>query len=59
MIESYNASAVKNYNVKSSLVPFWRAKLFYTTLKNALVYYNAGVAAEKSEDVGLSPELKH
>jgi hypothetical protein len=41
-IVSYNASAVKIYNAKSSLVRF-ETKIVSTSLKNALSYYNAGV----------------
>jgi hypothetical protein len=40
---SYNASVVKIYNAAGSLVRFENKKIFSSTLKNALAYYNAGV----------------
>jgi hypothetical protein len=56
-IASYNASAVKIYNAKSSLVRL--EKIFSSTVKNALVYYLGTMLAllpkNKIKIVGLAP----
>jgi hypothetical protein len=46
-IASYNASVVNFCNDTNSLVRF-ENKNIYTTFKNALAYYNAGI--QKSQD---------
>jgi hypothetical protein len=42
-IASYNASVVNFHNATGSLARF--ENIFYSTLKKALAYYNAGVVA--------------
>jgi hypothetical protein len=54
MIVSYNARAVRNYNVTSSLVHF-ETNTFSFPLKNALTYYNDGILVVNSEVFGLAP----
>jgi uncharacterized protein YbcV (DUF1398 family) len=52
----YNASVVNFYNATGSLARF-ESNFLNSTLKNALAYYNAGVATVNLKVVGLTPDL--
>jgi hypothetical protein len=56
MTLSFNASAVKMYNATNIIARFSNKK-YFPYFNNSLAYYNSGVVAVNSQDVGLAIDM--